>query len=153
MKHYVLLKLNPGADVVAVQQRIRKTYDKLRNDKRMPQTINYLERYNALLKMDDRSEVLRRLDQTIAKAEAIIAEAEKVDVDAVIDAVEESFKMKKDTLAFYRNYFRDNANRIYLPEGDYTFFDGVFRGVLTEGSLRTAAFFPPAIFSIASCSF
>ena len=29
MKHYVLLKLVPGADVVAAQQRIMKAYDKL----------------------------------------------------------------------------------------------------------------------------
>lgn len=57
-----------------------------------------------------------------------LAEAgeKKVDVDAVIDAVEESFKVQQDTLAFYRNYFRDNPNRIYLPGDDYTFFDGVF---------------------------
>lgn len=63
-----------------------------------------------------------------ASLKGMLAEAgeKKVDVDAVIDAVEESFKMKKDTLAFYRNYFRDNANRIYLPGDDYTFFDGVF---------------------------
>ena len=49
-----------------------------------------------------------------------------VDVDAVIDAVEESFKVREDTLAFYRNYFRDNPNRIYLPKDDYTYFDDVF---------------------------
>ena len=29
MKHYVLLKLNPGADVIAAQQKINKTCDKL----------------------------------------------------------------------------------------------------------------------------
>ena len=29
MKHYVLLKLAPGADVIAVQQKTRKAYDKL----------------------------------------------------------------------------------------------------------------------------
>ena len=57
-----------------------------------------------------------------------LAEAgeKKVDVDAVIDAVEESFEMQEDTLSYYRNYFRDNANRIYLPEDDYAYFDSVF---------------------------
>ena len=49
-----------------------------------------------------------------------------MDVDAVIDAVEESFEMQEDTLSYYRNYFRDNANRIYLPEDDYAYFDSVF---------------------------
>ena len=58
--------------------------DKLKNDKRMPRTINYLERYNALLGMDNRAEVLRRLDQTIEKAEVIIDEADEVDVDAAL---------------------------------------------------------------------
>lgn len=58
--------------------------DELKNDKRMPRTINYLERYNALLGMDDRSEVLRRLDQTIAKAETILSETDEIDVDAAL---------------------------------------------------------------------
>ena len=58
--------------------------DKLKNDKRMPRSINYLERYNALLGMDNRAEVLRRLDQTIAKAECIIDEVGEVDVDSAL---------------------------------------------------------------------
>lgn len=58
--------------------------DDLKNDKRMPRSINYLERYNALLGMDDRSEVLRRLDQTIAKAEEILGEVDEIDVDAAL---------------------------------------------------------------------
>lgn len=56
----------------------------LKNDKRMPRTINYLERYNALLSMDDRSEVLKRLDQTICKAEEILDEVGEIDVDAAL---------------------------------------------------------------------
>lgn len=58
--------------------------DELKDDKRMPRTINHLERYNALLGMEDRSEVLRRLDQTIARAETILDEADEVDVDAAL---------------------------------------------------------------------
>ena len=58
--------------------------DRLKNDKRMPRSINYVERYNALLGMDNRAEVLRRLDQTIAKAELIIDEAGEVDVDSAL---------------------------------------------------------------------
>lgn len=71
--------------------------DELKNDKRMPRSINYLERYNALLGMDDRSEVLRRLDQTIAKAEAILDEVGEIDVDAALSeaAVEYTEKVRK----------------------------------------------------------
>lgn len=58
--------------------------DDLKNDRRMPRTINHLERYNALLGMDDRGEVLRRLDQTIARAESILDEVEEIDVDAAL---------------------------------------------------------------------
>lgn len=58
--------------------------DELKNDKRMPRSINYLERYNALLKMNERSEVLRRLDQTIAKAESILDGVDEIDVDAAL---------------------------------------------------------------------
>ena len=56
----------------------------LKDDKRMPRTINYVERYNALLGMDDRFEMLRRLDQTISLAEKILDEAEDIDVDAAL---------------------------------------------------------------------
>ena len=63
-----------------------------------------------------------------ASLEGMIADAneEKVDVDAVLGAVDESFVMKEDTLSFYRDFFLDNPNRIYLPGDDYTFFDGIF---------------------------
>ena len=64
-----------------------------------------------------------------ASLEGMLADAneKKVDVDAVLDAVGESFVMKEDTLSFYRDFFLDNPNRIYLPGDDYTFCDGVFR--------------------------
>ena len=64
-----------------------------------------------------------------ASLEGMLADAneKKVDVDAVLDAVGESFVMKEDTLSFYRDFFLDNPNRIYLPGDDYTFFDEVFR--------------------------
>ena len=63
----------------------------LQSDKRMPRSINYLERYNALLGMDDRSEVLRRLDQTIAKAESILDEVDQIDVDAALSEAASKF--------------------------------------------------------------
>ena len=71
--------------------------DELKNDRRMPRSINYLERYNALLGMDDRSEVLRRLDQTIAKAETILDEVGEIDVDAALSeaAAEYTEKVRK----------------------------------------------------------
>ncbi len=65
--------------------------DKLKNDKRMPRSINYLERYNALLGMDNRAEVLRRLDQTIAKAECIIDEVGEVDVDSALTEAAQTY--------------------------------------------------------------
>ena len=52
---------------------------------------------------------------------------EKVDVDAVLDALEDRFAIHEDTLSFYRTFFYENPDRIYLPEDDYTFFDPVFR--------------------------
>ncbi|MBQ4290745.1 MAG: hypothetical protein II719_06070, partial [Clostridia bacterium] len=55
------------------------------------------------------------------------AEEKEVDVDAVIDAVENSFQIREDTISFYRNYLRSNDNRFLLPGDDFTFFDPVFR--------------------------
>ena len=42
-----------------------------------------------------------------ASLEGMLADAneKKVDVDAVLDAVGESFGMKEDTLSFYRDFF------------------------------------------------
>jgi hypothetical protein len=51
----------------------------------------------------------------------------KVDVDSVLNALDGRFTMREDTLAFYRRFFYENPDRIYLPEDDYTFFDPVFR--------------------------
>lgn len=49
----------------------------------------------------------------------------EVDVDAVLQAVQQSYEMQEqqDTLKFYYDYVRTNPNRIYLPDGDYTFLD------------------------------
>ncbi len=72
-------------------QERKDVLDSLKNDKRMPRSINYLERYNALLGMDDRYEVLRRLDQTIAKAETILDEVDEIDVDAALSEAAAEF--------------------------------------------------------------
>ena len=50
----------------------------------------------------------------------------KVDVDSLLNALDERFAMHDDTLAFYREFFYENPDRIYLPDDDYTFFDTVF---------------------------
>lgn len=50
----------------------------------------------------------------------------KVDVDSVLNALDGRFAMHEDTLAFYRQFFYENPDRIYLPDNDYTFFDTVF---------------------------
>ena len=64
-----------------------------------------------------------------ASYEARVRDAaeEKVDVDAVLNTLEGRFAMHDDTLAFYREFFYENPDRIYLPDDDYTFFDPVFR--------------------------
>ena len=58
--------------------------DDLKHDVRMPSTINYLERYNALVGMQDRKEVLRLIDLTIDAAEKIVQSAAVVDVPAAL---------------------------------------------------------------------
>ena len=55
------------------------------------------------------------------------AKEKKVDVDSVLNALDGRFAMMGDTLAFYRQFFYENPDRIYLPDDDYTFFDPVFR--------------------------
>ena len=56
----------------------------LKHDVRMPSTINYLERYNALVGMQDRKEVLRLIDLTIDAAEKIVQSAAVVDTPAAL---------------------------------------------------------------------
>ena len=56
---------------------------------------------------------------------------EEVDVDAVLDKVNQSFEMTcsetmYDSLGFFRDYLKQNPNRIYLPNDDYTYFDSLF---------------------------
>lgn len=52
----------------------------LKSDRRMPRTINYLERYEALLGMQDRGDVLRRIEATLDLADRILDAVERVDV-------------------------------------------------------------------------
>ena len=58
-------------------------------------------------------------------------EVEEVDVDKVLERVSQSFEMTctetmYDSLYFFRSYLKENPNRIYLPNDDYTFFDSLF---------------------------
>lgn len=55
------------------------------------------------------------------------AREQKVDVDSVLQAVEARFRMEEDTLSYYRRFFYENPDRIYLPNDDYHYFDDVFR--------------------------
>ena len=63
---------------------LRKGEAELRRDPRMSRTINYRERYQALLSMQDRVEMLKRIDQTISLAERILAAVPQLDIDAAI---------------------------------------------------------------------
>ena len=56
---------------------------------------------------------------------------EEVNVDDVIDKVNKSFEMTVsdnmlDSMRYYRSYLKENPNRIYLPNDDYTYFDKLF---------------------------
>lgn len=56
---------------------------------------------------------------------------EEVDVDVVLEKVTKSFEMTcsdnlLDSMRFFREYLKENPNRIYLPNDDYTFFDTLF---------------------------
>lgn len=53
----------------------------------------------------------------------------KVDVDSVLNAVEARFRMEQDTLEYYRKFFYENPDRIFIPGDDYHYFDGVFRAM------------------------
>ena len=64
-------------------------------------------------------------------AEDTAPEKEEVDVDAVLNKVNKSFEMTVsdnllDSMRFFRNYLKENSNRIYLPNDDYTYFDPLF---------------------------
>ena len=64
-------------------------------------------------------------------AEDRLGNQESVDVDAVLDEVNRSFKMdcsdtQIDSLFFFYDYLTQNPNRIYLPNDDYTYFDTLF---------------------------
>ena len=64
-------------------------------------------------------------------AEDTSPKAEDVDVDAVLSKVNKSFEMScsdnlLDSMRFFRDYLKENPNRIYLPNDDYTFFDTLF---------------------------
>lgn len=55
----------------------------------------------------------------------------EVDVDDVLNQVNKSFEMTVsdnllDSMRFFRHYLKENPNRIYLPNDDYTFFDTLF---------------------------
>jgi len=64
-------------------------------------------------------------------AEKQAEENDEVDVDAVRERVKQSYEMTcnetmYDSLHFFRSYLKENPNRIYLPNDDYTFFDTLF---------------------------
>ena len=67
----------------------------------------------------------------------MVAEASetKVNVDSVLTAVEERFRMQDDTLNYYHDFFYNNPDRIFLPGDDYTFFDPVFKKFEEDSSI------------------
>ena len=57
---------------------------------------------------------------------------EEVNVDEVLNKVNKSFEMTVsdnllDSMRYYRSYLKENPNRIYLPNDDYTYFDPLFK--------------------------
>ena len=66
------------------------------------------------------------------------AKTAKVDVDSVLRQVDARFRMEDDTLDFYRKFFYENPDRIYLPEDDVCFFDSLFCQLeQAQGQART----------------
>ena len=64
-------------------------------------------------------------------AEDTMPAIKEVDVDHVLNNVSKSFEMTcsdnlLDSMRFFRDYLKENPNRIYLPNDDYTFFDSLF---------------------------
>ena len=64
-------------------------------------------------------------------AEKQAGDNKEVDVDQVRKLVKQSYEMTcsetmYDSLRFFRSYLKENPNRIYLPDDDYTFFDTLF---------------------------
>ncbi len=51
----------------------------------------------------------------------------KVNVDSVLRSLDARFQMEQDTLEFYRKFFHENPDRIYLPDNDLYFFDPLFQ--------------------------
>lgn len=68
------------------------------------------------------------LNLRFASYQRMVREAgeQKVDVDSVLQAVEARFRMEDDTLQYYRKFFYENPDRIFLPNDDYQYFDVVF---------------------------
>ena len=68
------------------------------------------------------------LNLRFASYQRMVREAgeQKVDVDSVLLAVEARFRMEDDTLQYYRKFFYENPDRIFLPNDDYHYFDVVF---------------------------
>ena len=61
------------------------------------------------------------------------AHEKKVDVDSVLLAIENRFRMEADTLSYYRKFFYENPDRIHLPGDDYHFFDSLFMALEKAG--------------------
>lgn len=57
----------------------RLSLESVDKDPRMPRLINYRQRYNALLSMKNRNDVLRRIEQTIDLTDTILAQRNQVD--------------------------------------------------------------------------
>ena len=60
----------------------------------------------------------------------------ELDLDSLLNEVEDRFAMHEDTLAFYKEFFFENPDRILLPDDDFSFFDPVFQAferARTEG--------------------
>lgn len=66
----------------------------LKKDPRMPRCINYLERYRALMGMDDRSAVLSRLGATLDLADKILDAVGEVDAQEALTEAADDYARK-----------------------------------------------------------
>ena len=72
-------------------------FQSLKDDPRMPRSVNYIERYNALMKTQDRKVFFDRLARTFDLADDIVAKADELHVKEALDdaAREMAQRMKR----------------------------------------------------------
>ena len=92
------LRLATGAVGSYCSKARRLSLESVDKDPRMPRLVNYKERYNALLGMKNRNDVLRRIEQTIDLAGEILSQRDQVDPASTLADVAHDYADKVSLL-------------------------------------------------------